>query len=808
MLISTDWIKDFVKLPDISPEEIGTRVTLGTAEVEEVLRSNAHLKVVTVAEIQSLRKHPEADKLNLVTFKVNGEGETREVVCGAPNVREGLKVPYAKIGVTLPGGFTLEPKKIRGVLSEGMLCSAVELGLGEDSAGLLELPENAEIGQDMLTHLSKKADVLLDIDNKSLTHRPDLWGHYGFAREFSALWRTPLSNPYDETWAKNLEAKFSTDTSPIKPKVESESSGLVYWGLSVDGIEVGQSPQWMQDRLNACGMRPINSIVDISNYVMLELGIPNHIFDLDSIKDNTIHIKKVGANSKFTTLDEVERDLIDSDTVIFDSEKPLVIGGIMGGLNSGVTEETSKIFIEVANWKAAEVRSTSTRLGLRTDSSQRYEKTLDSELTYRTLLRVLDLVLELNPQAKVIGKPEVDGVEAKAKEPLKIKTSVAKINKVLGKKVTASEIKEIFEYLDFKVSGNEEMEVTLPSYRATKDIDCEADLIEEIGRIVGYDNIESSSPMSSIQVTQLDDIKKLHRKIKDFMVYQGRTLEVMTYPLVGESLLKKASWPSKAESLVLKNALSTDADRMRPSMIPGFLESCALNAKSFGNFSFFELGRTYQSNEKLFSTEHNQLAILFYNKTKSDFLKAINTVEALIDSTGIPAQLVERNEKFASDILPTDWKGVHPYEVQDIRIMGKTNGAVFSVHPILLRKFKIKGHVSMVLLDLTVVEQRGIKTKFKYNPLPKFPNSTFDCTVVTNKNEPVGNLLAALKKVKAKELTETKIADVFSSDDKNFVTVRSVFFDGNQTLSGERIKELETLVVSALEKAGYPLKSA
>ena len=303
MLISLDWINDFVKLPDMDADDLANSFTMTTAEVEEVKTTLSHLKVIKVAQIKSMRKHPEADKLNLVTFDF-GDKETKEVVCGAPNVREGLKIPYAPLGTTLPNGLTLEPKKIRGILSDGMLCSEVELGLGEGSIGLMELPEDAKIGTSMLEFLGLTADTIIDVDNKSLTHRPDLWGHYGLAREFAAAHKVELAMPFTKDWEAKLEANFSKDPSPIKPKVEASSSCLGYWGLSVDNIKVGPSPQWMVNRLEACGLRSINNIVDISNYVMLELGQPLHIFDRDLIEDNVIHIKTVGEETIFKTLDE------------------------------------------------------------------------------------------------------------------------------------------------------------------------------------------------------------------------------------------------------------------------------------------------------------------------------------------------------------------------------------------------------------------------------------------------------------------------------------------------------------------------
>ncbi len=367
MIISIDWIKDFVKIPEISSDELATRFTMATCEVEEVLLTGELLSRVSVAQITEVNKHPDSDHLHLVKFET-GKG-IKEVVCGAPNVKQGLKVPYAPLGTEFPGGFTLVPKKIRGVMSEGMLCSETELSIGSDDSGLAELPEDAQVGISILDFLGKKRDVLLDIDNKSLTHRPDLWGHYGLAREFAAVFGEDLKNPYNNNWEKSLTDKFSSDKPHVSVEVNSDSSCLGYSGISVDNVTIKDSPDWMKERLEACGLRAINNIVDISNYVMLELGHPLHIFDRDMIEGGRIVVRKAGDLHKFLTLDEIERDLIESDTVVCDTKKPLVIAGIMGGIESGVKESTSSIFIEAANCVDSQIRKTSARLGLRTDSS-------------------------------------------------------------------------------------------------------------------------------------------------------------------------------------------------------------------------------------------------------------------------------------------------------------------------------------------------------------------------------------------------------------------------------------------------------
>ncbi|MCB9092477.1 MAG: phenylalanine--tRNA ligase subunit beta [Halobacteriovoraceae bacterium] len=810
MLISLDWIKDFTEVPNINIHDIANDFTMKTAEVEEVKKLNEHLKVIVVAEIVSLKKHPEADRLNLVTFNY-GEKEFKEVVCGAPNLEVGQKVPYAKLGTTLPNGITLEPKKIRGYLSEGMLCSATELGLGEDSKGLLQLGKAAVVGQTMLEHLELNQDYLIDVDNKSLTHRPDLWGMYGIAREFAAIYHKPLKNPFDDKWKEKLEKNFTKDKSPISPKVESDSSCLSFWGLSVDGVQVGPSPKWIQDRLIAVGLRPINNIVDISNYVMMELGLPLHIYDRELIGDNTIHIKRLGQNDVFETLDEIKRDLISTDTVICDSQKPLVLAGIMGGANSGVRDETTKIFIEVANWKPEEVRRTSVRLGLRTDSSARYEKSLDSKMTYRTLLRTLELVKELCPEAYVVGKAEYDGLDLSKIPALQIQTSVQYINRILGTELERKEIVSILESLDFKVenSKNDELQIIVPSYRATKDIEGAHDIVEEIGRIIGYETIPVASPKLEVKPITLTAYKNVERKVQDYFSLHANSYEIMTYPLVGEKLLEKAHWSDLNNELVLVNALSQEADRMRPSLLPSLIEAASVNTKNFESFRFFEWGRTYHpTGDEKFFHEKNMVGVCFYSKEKSTFLELLNSVENFLNYVGINFKFQNFcSSKFKNDYIAEDWNGLHPYEKQEIIIRGKVKGALTTIHPLVCRDFKIKGNLSIALIDLTEFTSAEIKKSQSYTPLPKFPAASFDCTVLVEKNKPVASVFDIQKKLKIKDLESMKVVQVFSlNEEHNAVTIRFVYQDPSKTLEPAIIKGYEDKCVATLADFGYSLK--
>ena len=804
MLVSIDWIKDFVDIPDMNVKALCDRFTMGCAEVEEVIVLNEEFSKIKIAEVMSFRPHPHADKLHLVT--INTGKEKKEIVCGASNLKKNMKTPYAPIGVTLPNGIKIAAKKIRGIQSEGMLCSEKELEISNQDRGIMELPSVAPRGENLENYLNLKKQILLNIDNKSLTHRPDLWGHYGLAREFSVLFDKPLKNPFDQKFFEKIKKQFTQNPSPIIPKVH-KSACLAYLGLSIDNISIKNSPSFITSRLNAVGVKSINNIVDISNYVMIELGIPLHIFDRNKIKNKQIDIKRIKKRQSFTTLDNQQRELTEDDTVVMDGDRPLVIGGVMGGLESEISADTKNIFIEVANWRANEIRSTSNRLGLRTEASSRYEKSLDSELLTRTMMRTVELILQCCPNAKIIGKIERDGEELSPKKPLIIPLSPVKINKVLGLERKESQIALIFEKLAFRVDKkNTPWKITVPSFRATKDIECEEDLIEEIGRIIGYDQINPIAPNTLIIPTNLTPTQKLHRKIRTFCQYYSRCFEIMTYPLIGEKLLDNTDWPVRADKLKLKNALSKDSDRMRPSLVPSILQAVAKNNKHSEKFRLFELGRVYNEN-KPFVKESSHLAIAYYNREKTPFIDLVNAMEQLCTTCRLPAQLKERSSKDQNPLIK-DWHGIHPVEFYHLFIMGKIQGTVFSIHPYILKKMKIKGHLSIGLIDLHNLENTLRPDHRKFKQWPSYPGSNFDWTILTDKHISVTEILNCLKKVKMKELSQIKIVKSFPlTSEKNAVTLRARFIDPNKTLDSEFLKNAQDKLIITTQKAGFPLKT-
>ena len=963
MKVSLDWISDFVDLPKgLSDREIAEGLTLGLCEVEGLERPGAVFQSVVAAKITAVEKHPKADKLKLAAVDLGG-GKSVTVVCGAPNCRAGITVPYAPVGTTLPGGLTLEPKTIRGILSEGMLCSEEELGLsagpgdsGEPISpegpggrgGIMELPEGTPAGTRLsdLPEISGRRggpgaegesgaegigpgigpgaggpeaesgpgtegdnadawslgpggegpdtpaaadDLILDIDNKSLTHRPDCWGHYGLAREFAAIFSRPFRDRFSPEWAASLKERISADggtaggggegpvkseagsgsqrpggpagsgsgkgtpggvtegpgaagtgEAPVSVHVDPDSSNLGFLGLSINidpGVSAGVSPPWMRRRLAAAGMRPINAVVDISNYVMLETGIPNHIFDRAAIRGGRIVVRRAGADQDFITLDGQKRRLLASDTLVCDAERPLAAAGVMGGLESSVGADTTAIMVEAANWKDSEVRRTAARLGLRTDASQRYEKSLDSARLEICLLRIYELIRKISPGARAAGGIQRENMP----EPpgLVIPTSPGRIAAVLGEEVGGERLEAILGALGFGLdpigapsSGpggasapkrprgdcrDFTHRVHVPTWRSTKDIECEADIAEEVGRIIGYDNITPESPSQGIAALRLSPAKTMFRRAQDYMVLRGRALEVMTYPLVGRALLEKAAWPALNENLVLANALTPAHDRMRPGMIPSLLEAAAENNKEHSAFRIFECGRAYADlGGEDYSREHHQIGIVFQELHANPFIPLADTVENLLPYLGLRGNLIPGDPARQHPLIPAAWPGTHPHEFLDI-VIGKTSeGAVVSIHPQIARAFKLKGKTALAVIDLTnltnLTDLGGrsgapAADRAPFIPPDRFPGSDFDLTVVMPSRTHAAEAVEAVRGMGKKEIRSVGVLDVFPlEEDRKALTLHIEFRDSEHTLDADFIKKTEGEIIAVLDGAGYPLR--
>ncbi|WGK70184.1 phenylalanine--tRNA ligase subunit beta [Candidatus Haliotispira prima] len=962
MRIPLSWVDQFSPLPKLSVEEIGRRFTLGSCEVESILAcidpETAELwGQVQLAEILRIEKHPKAEKLSIVTIAVtDGQNSGIRLVCGADNLYLGMKTLWAPEGTEMRSGysgqnFVLQNKEVMGVLSHGMLCSERELGLSDNHEGIIDLSrfwadngaekdrtqedqrqENQqEFGQktslgmrfaEMLTHCLRPGQALrlngrevsgiqfiFDVDNKSLTHRPDMWGVYGIAREFGTVfphYDSPTDSPnqpgklipygpspfrcaYDEKWQSTQKMRAGTDSeSPITLQIETDSNCQSYCALALDNIQIKESPEWLQQRLRLAGVNVINSIVDVSNYVMLELGMPNHIFDRDKLRGDKIRVYRLKENRSFQTLDEQQRQLQTGDTVVADQEGPQVIAGIMGGKNSSVSEDTRRILLECAVWGSHDIHKTSVRLGLRTDSSLRYEKSLDPYSIECSLWRLCQLICEIHPEARLCGglqshyKTTADNVNGdKTPQCREIETSAAQITRVLGYPLDSEAgerlICRILANLGFATETfvdrdmNRDMDrklrkirVRVPSYRSGKDISLEEDLIEEVGRIMGFDNIIPQAPLTEIRPTSLNRSRQLAREIRNFLVLNGCAQEILSYPLVGAKLLEQTHWYSQeggqiGEELCLANPLNPEQDRMRPGLIPSHLELVARNAHNnrLRRFCIFELGRSYQSPasvQALQPQEQQHLLISSYSEKGNPLLELRNLCERLLGFLGLytenaatdnsPDSGWQNNWTDWPSFLPTGWDGVHPHERSvwrsqmqsemsaqtkqgSVRYPMLTHAWLFSVHPALLHEFKLKGKLALACIPLGPVTLPGDerpapkKSPVQFLPLQRFPTVEFDCTVVlpprvlaaealealhnyvrrSADNAEYGRMADLLQKVLVRSVYPTS-----KQDGSRWLTLQCIFADRNATLQSEEIKQLEDQTVQILNQAGFPLK--
>lgn len=801
MTISFNSIKKYTTLPNMPLADLAWKITEASCEIEKIKSSSDYLKQFFCVEVSAIKKHPEADSLNLVSF--NHKGQILEVVCGAPNVAIGLKVPYAPLGTTLPNGIKLEEKKIRGIVSRGMLCSEDELGLSNNHDGLLVLDNSFKVG-DSLENLLPNSDTLLEIDNKSITNRSDLWGFYGLSREFSALFNTPFIAKFNEEYKTNFQNQTFTGISPLKVEL-NDSAVKGFYLLTIQNVSTKPSPDWLKKELEVLGVRSINALVDISNYVMLELGIPNHFYNLASISGDKLIVKRANDGDKFMTLDGKERLLKASDTIICDSEKTLGLAGIMGGETSMISDDTTSIAVEVAIWRAEEIRKTSIRVGLRTDASIRYEKSLDTEMLITALARISELIKDIFPDSKIIGK--LEGANLAPFKPYSVNFNIDRFNSVMGLNLTIATASKILNSIDFKTKTKDATNLTVyvPSFRSTKDVMGECDIFEEVGRINGYSNITMQSPKWDLEVAKLPNRVAFERKIQDFCVLNGQMMEVFTHPMTGPDALKLAKWNIIGEPLIVANSVSPDKIQMRPSLIPSFLELAELNQKHTDRFTCFEYGRAFLSDNKNFSSDRYCLAIAFFDRTNSRFLEAFNFVENLLSYLNLGFKI--DFGAYRTHLHSNDWAGLHPKECATISLEWSNCGIINTVHPYFMKNYKMKGHLTLVEIDFTYFIDNYNEQKINYKPLSKYPFSNFDCTVLLSQNEEASKIITLLKHAGIDFLEETKIVDIFTMADKNrAITIRNRLHDKDKTLSSEELKTSEGLIINTLLNGGYALK--
>lgn len=804
MNLPISWLQDFVDLSGVSVPDLVARLSESTGEVSSVRTLYMSLQEIIAVRIISKKAHPKRDDLYLC--QVDTGKVCHEVVCGAPNTAEGLIVPFADIGTKLANGLVLQRKEICGEYSHGMLLSEHELDISEDHSGLMVLPPETILGTPLSKVLNIAPETILEIDNNSITNRPDLWGIYGMARECAAIFELPFKAIDTPEWKQHILSLFSDEPAPVTVDVRTDKC-LTYDGFCVDGVNATQLSPWkIAHRLRAMGVRPINLLVDLSNYVMLEIGIPNHFFDRDKIHAGQLNIDLCSDSQSFTTLDDVQRVLEPGDILVSDLESPLVIAGLMGGKDSGIAPSTTKIFVEGAVWDAETIRKMSTRLGLRTDASVRYEKSVDPYSIGLMLYRCVELLKEFYPDCQLIGHIQHGG-KAVMWTRYEVDLDIERTNILLSMDVSTEQAKNVLERLGFFVKETEShhkvLSVYPPSWRSSKEHMAQADLIEEIGRILGYTHVRSNAPLWALLPKTLPPHVKMKRNIQDFLVLAGQALEVITHPLIGEKLLKNAAWEDKNEDLILAHALSPDRNRLRPSLLPSFLEVLELNQKYFESFRFFEYGKVAHALDK----EDTHIGYASASRQSSSFLEVADTVEALLKNLNIDAKII--SGQMDNPLLPAQWPGTHPYEVLHIHAKKEIVGYVVSLHPLFLRQKKIRGFVTIFEIKITDWLKELSAEPYQYEPPLRYQESVLDFTVLASKGEEVGRILSCVPSWDpVHHIVGTKILTVFHMDKAvKAVTLRIRLNSAERTLTHEDLKVSEQFIIATLADNGWDLKN-
>jgi len=616
MYISYNWLKDFVKIPaKIKPEEVAEQLTNQTVEVENLTSQADQYDKVIVGKVLEVEKHPNADRLRLAVVDIK---KTKlRIVCGAPNLAVGQLVPVALIGAILPGGLEIKESEIRGEKSSGMICAEDELGLGKNHEGIIVLSPEAKIGEPFARYL-RADDIILEVDNKSLSNRPDLLGHYGLARELAAIFNLNLK-PYEKVTSS--PEFLNPSANKLEVKVEDPELCPRYCAVKIENVKVQESPNWLKARLIAIGQRPINNIVDLTNYVMFEIGQPLHAFNATDLKK--IIIRRAKDDESLITLDEKERLLSKDDLVIADNKQVLAIAGVMGGWESEIKPATTALILESANFKAVTIRKTAQKLSLRTEASSRFEKSLDPTLTKPAIFRFLDLLRETCPDLK-IASSLVDVDNTKPLE-LEIDLDLNWLTAKIGQEIPRDQVINILNKLGFKIANKkaEILKVTVPSWRATKDISTREDLVEEVLRLYGYNRIDSQLPVQTLSLPETNQERLLERKIKNILALKFSLTEIYNYSFNNEDQLKKMKIDF-FNYLKLANPLSEEQKLLRQSLIPGLTGNIKINQYRSDNLGFFEIGRVFFNAPGNFRKENSDHSTLPYQEKHLGLALAAN----------------------------------------------------------------------------------------------------------------------------------------------------------------------------------------
>ncbi len=791
MKVSLKWLKEYVDIV-LPPGELAKKLTMAGVEVKGIQIIGGAWTNVSIGEVVALDVHPNADRLKLVTVDLKSRRVT--VVTGAPNLKIGDKVPFADVGAELIDGHTgetvkLKPAKIRGITSEGMVCSEKELGISDDHQGIMILPSEAPVGVPLAEYLG---DVILDLD--ITPNRPDCLSVIGIAREIAALTEQALRVP--EINYKELEKPVESFAS-----VEIVEPALCprYCASVITGVKIAPSPHWLQQRLMAYGMRPINNIVDITNYVMLEYGQPLHAFDYRKIAGERVVVRRAKDKEVLTTLDETERTLNSDMLVIADADRAVAIAGIMGGLDTEVTEATTAILVESANFDRAILRRGIAKLGLKSEASLRFEKGLSHELPLPALRRATQLILEIagGQAAKGIW----DAYPGKT-ERNPISLTISEVKRLLGMDIKLNSIIKTLNLLGFecqKPEVSERILVTVPYWRT--DVCGSVDLVEEVSRVIGYDKIPTTMLAAPVPARRLTPEFTVREKLRNIMLSCGFQ-EVLTYSLTNLDLLKKLSPDQRLigpQPLRIANPMTREQECLRTTLRANLLATLAFNQKyGTGAFRLFEIGKVFIPREGDLPEEKEELCAILNGERLGLFWRQQSGLMDFFDAKGIVEGLLcwignEIKFDIAND------KSLHPSKRSDVLVGNVRVGIIGEVHPKVAEAFELSGTTYLIEIDLKQISSSTVSLK-KYEPLPRFPSIIRDIALVIDEKVTYKQVRDAIQKFPL--VSRLALFDLYRGEQiprgKKSLAFRIVYQSQTKTLTDEQVAQVQKQILDAL----------
>jgi phenylalanyl-tRNA synthetase beta chain len=752
MKISLRWLQRHVDLSGIEPKQILADLTMSTAEIDGLIHFGSGLEPLVVGHVRKRDKHPDADKLSVCEVDLGKAGGVLQIVCGAPNVAAGQRVVVIKPGDTLPaaggkGALKIKVGKIRGVESHGMICSESEMGLSDEHDGILVLPPDTPIGA-RFVDVCPVHDTVFEIDNKSVNHRPDLWGHYGFARELAAIYGRPLQ-------PIAADVAFPPTGKKVDVVIDDKVGCARYCGVVLDGVQSGPSPLELRWQLAAVGQRAINLPVDLTNYVMLDLGQPMHAFDARHVGAGPIRIRRAKANEAITTLDGQARKLTPDDVLICSGDKPEALAGIMGGAGTMVEAATTTLFLESASFHASTIRRTSMRLGLRTDASARFEKAQDPANAALAAHHFVRLLQRYCPSAKPAG-PLVDPAGFHY-TPKVITLRRARLQLKLGVRLDDDKIAAILRSLAFDVAITATgFDVTVPSFRATKDIAIEDDLVEEVGRMFRYDNIPERPLHGTVAPPPRNEELFLARRLTEVACFELGCSEVYNYSFVPDAVLAAAGAKDHAYVQVA-NPVAPEITRIRRHVVPSLLSALPQNLRTYAEVKLCEHGKGYHAemrDEHKLPHEVRELALVWSRRDGvHPFGELREAIALLLARVGFPA------------VMQRVWHGkdqpwVHPSRAVAIDRDGSPCGYVAHLHPGIARAMDVPATTAIACLDVRALlaNHRKIAT---YAPLPTFPQLPVDVALLVDETTQVAAVVEFLRTTGRKLVKDVTLFEAY-----------------------------------------------